>query len=230
MVNELNRSKQSIKSALERSPFFLFPAFLVIFFLASPCSVFAHRLDEYLQATLVVIEPGRIRLQMNLTPGVAVAERVLSQIDTDQDGTISTNEAVAYCELLKRDLSARIDQSNLELKVIASYFPGLNELRTGWGFIQLEFAATLRPLSSGTHKLIIENRHLPALSVYLLNAAQPVSNSIQITQQVRNQNQSLGEIEFTVQSPTRSHKLAALVAMLFIVLVAVSLGATRRST
>ena len=53
--------------------------FLVIFLalLARPERAAAHQLDEYLQGTLVAIEPGEIRLQMNLTPGVAVAEKVL---------------------------------------------------------------------------------------------------------------------------------------------------------
>src|ERR1041385_4307254 len=95
MADELNRSeqrKQRMKTALQKSPLPLFTPVLVLLCLASPCSVFAHRLDECLQATLVVIEPDRIRLQMNFTPGVAVAEQVLAQIDTDHDGTISTKE------------------------------------------------------------------------------------------------------------------------------------------
>ena len=77
--------------------------------LASPTGVFAHQLDEYLQATLVDIEPGKIRLQMDLTPGVAVAERLLGLIDRNRDGVISPDESTAYAELLKRDLVVRLD-------------------------------------------------------------------------------------------------------------------------
>ena len=51
---------------------------LLLALLAFPSAVFAHRLDEYLQATLVAIEPSDVRLQINLTPGVAVAEKVLA--------------------------------------------------------------------------------------------------------------------------------------------------------
>src|SRR5579859_4000887 len=47
---------------------------LVLALLVAPGTGLAHRLDEYLQATLVTIEPGEIRLQINFTPGVAVAE------------------------------------------------------------------------------------------------------------------------------------------------------------
>jgi hypothetical protein len=177
---------------------------LFLALLALPSTVFAHRLDEYLQATIVVIEPDRVRLQINLTPGVAVAEQVLALIDRDRDGVISTNEAAAYSELVKRDLVVRLDQCNLKLKVTASYFPGPAELRTGWGFIQMEFSAIPRRLAAGAHSLTWENRHLPGMSAYLVNAAQPASGSVQIIKQTRNENQSAGEIEFTFQPPPKA--------------------------
>jgi hypothetical protein len=54
----------------------------------------------------------------------------------------------------------------------------------------------------------LENRHLPAASAYLFNAAKPASDSIQIGRQVRNDNQSTGEIEFTVRPRITSSKAA----------------------
>jgi len=72
--------------------------------------VFAHRLDEYLQATLVAIEPSGVRLQIHLTPGVAVAEQVLVLIDRNRDGTISPREAATYAEVLKHALTLRLDR------------------------------------------------------------------------------------------------------------------------
>ena len=166
---------------------------------ALPCTsdVFAHRLDEYLQATIVAIEPAGVRLQINLTPGVDVAGRVLDRIDRDHDSSISKNEAAAYAESLKRDLTLRVDGRKLKLKLRSFEFPALTELRGGSGIIQLEFFATHEPLAIGAHKLTLENRHLLALSVYLLNAAQPKSGTIQIIRQKRNETQDTGEIEFS---------------------------------
>ena len=166
--------------------------------LAFPAAVSAHRLDEYLQATLVAIEPSDVRLQINLTPGIAVADQVLALIDRDRDGAISTKEEAAYAELLKRDLIVRLDQRNVELKLTRSSFPTPAELRAGEGIIQLDFSATAGSVTAGAHHLAIENRHLPAVSVYLVNAALPKSGAVQVTGQKRNANQSLGEIEFTV--------------------------------
>src|SRR4051812_11720493 len=51
--------------------------YLILLLLALPCAVFGHQLDEYIEATLVAIEPGDIRLQINLTPGVEIADQVL---------------------------------------------------------------------------------------------------------------------------------------------------------
>jgi len=172
---------------------------LAVLFL--PSAVFAHQLDEYLQATLVTVEPGGIRLQINLTPGVAVAEKVLTLIDRDNDGLISTNEAATYAELLRGDLVARVDQRNVELKLRALDFPAPAELRTGWGIIQMEFAVTPGPLAAGAHVFTLENGHLNGISVYLFNAAQPSSGLIKISRQNRNETQSLGEIEFTYAPP-----------------------------
>ena len=111
---------------------------LLLMLLAVPSAVFAHRDDQYLQATLVAIEPNGIRLQINLTPGVAVAEQVIALIDRNRDGAISKNEATDYVESLRRDLTLRVDGRKLELKLTASEFVEPEELRTGSGILQIE--------------------------------------------------------------------------------------------
>jgi len=170
---------------------------LLLALLAFPSAVFAHRDDQYLQATLVVIEPSAVRLQINLTPGVAVAEQVIAEIDRDRDDAISKNEAAVYAKLLKGDLTLRVDGRKLDLKLTASEFVPPAELRTGSGTIQMEFSAIFGPLPTGPHRLTLENRHLTTISVYLINAAKPRFATVEITRQKRNENQSAGEIEFT---------------------------------
>jgi hypothetical protein len=169
---------------------------LLLALLSLPSDAFAHRDDQYLQATLVAVEPSGVRLQINLTPGVAVAEQVIAEIDRDRDGAISKNEAAAYAKLLHRDLTLRMDGRNLELKLTASEFVAPAELRTGAGIIQMEFSAIFGRLAAGSHRLTLENRHLTAMSVYLINAARPRVATVHITRQKRNENQSAGEIEF----------------------------------
>ena len=47
-------------------------------------TTYAHRLDEYLQATTIAIEPDHLTLQLRLIPGVAVATKVLAFVDTTE--------------------------------------------------------------------------------------------------------------------------------------------------
>jgi hypothetical protein len=144
-----------------------FPLFVV------PASAEAHRLDEYMQATLVAIAPGDIRLQINLTPGVKVAERIIGLIDADGDGAIAPAEADAYAAAVNQDLAIRVDRKSVIAKVAAHNFPPPEELRTGAGIIQIELAVAPGGFGDGPHRLDFANGHLPEFSVYLFNAAQP---------------------------------------------------------
>ncbi len=180
--------------------------------LTSPIRAAAHQVDECLQAVLVAVEPGKIRLQMNLTPGTAVAGKMLDLIDRNHDGVISSNEAVTYAELLRRNLVARLDGRDLELKTEAVNFPELEELRTGWGIIQVEYSAAVAVLASGPHQFSLENRHQPVPSVYLFNAAVPETPYLKITGQKRNQNQSSGEIAFDFAPPANSLGSAVMIS------------------
>lgn len=166
--------------------------------IALPSAARAHRLDEYLQATIVSIEPNGIRLLMNLTPGSAIADEVLSRIDWNRDGLVSASEEATYCELLRRDLALRLDRAGVELALVAAEFPAPAELRTGAAIIRVEFAASPAPLAAGPHALAFENRHFAGVAAYLFNAALPPSPSIEIARQQRNDEQSVGEIEFEV--------------------------------
>jgi hypothetical protein len=183
---------EALTHALRRLP-------LLLAMVAAPCAAPAHRLDEYLQATLVVIERDAVRLQIHLTPGVAVAERVLAHIDRNADGAISGDEATAYADSLKRDLTLRVDAREADLTLIGSHCPEPIALRTGEGIIQIELQATIGPLAAGAHILTLENRHLTSLSAYLLNAAKPTTRTVQITRQRRTDNQSSGTIEFGIR-------------------------------
>lgn len=175
---------------------------IIIALAAIPSAADGHVLDEYLQSTLVAIEPGDIRLKINLTPGVEIAERVLSQIDSDGDGAVSSEESAAYAEMLKRDLTVRLDGRDTPLVLTASNMPELVELRTGHGIIQMEFSLTPCSFSGGNHRLTFENRHFDSLGVYLFNAARSRSAVIRIVSQNRNKNQSRGEIEFAYAAPS----------------------------
>ncbi len=69
----------------------------------------AHRVDEYLQATRLSVDTGRVDLEIDLTPGVAMASKVFAWIDTDGDGEISSAEGEAYGREMLRSVALKID-------------------------------------------------------------------------------------------------------------------------
>jgi hypothetical protein len=73
--------------------------------------------------------------------------------------------------------------------------------------IQVEFTA-ICDFDAGPHKLIVENSHVPTASVYLFNAAKSKSGAVQVISQNRNNDQSVGEIEFILTPPSDASKTA----------------------
>ena len=207
------------------------PMIVLASLVAVPAATNGHVLDEYLQSTLVVIEPADIRLHINLTPGVEVADRILDTIDQDHDGVVSTEETMAYAALLKRDLAVQFDGRDVEIKLIAAEIPNVAELHTGHAIVQLQFSVLSGSFAAGHHRLAVDNKHFKAIGVYLFNAARPKSALIRIDKQTRSRNQSQGEVEFSY-SPSASvpHLKSVLLAALTVLVVATLAVLVRQKT
>src|SRR5207248_2503883 len=117
-----------------------------------------HRLDEYLQAALFTVEQDHVTVQMRLTPGVEVLGKALAAIDTNGDGVISESEQRDYAEHVRRDLSLAIDDTPLQLRMVSSTFPKLEEMQEGLGDILLSFEADV-PHGRPNRELSFENHH-----------------------------------------------------------------------
>lgn len=155
----------------------------------------AHRLDEYLQATIFQVEKDRIQAQMYLTPGVAVFPAVLSQIDLNGDGAISGTEQKSYAERVLHDLSLRMDGKPLSLELLSTRFADIGEMREGRGDIEIEFTAKV-PGGWRGRRLWFENHHETAISAYLVNCLVPRDPRIRITAQKRSYQQSSYELDY----------------------------------
>ena len=161
--------------------------------------VSAHRTDEYLQAARLAIDPGGVQIELDLTPGIALADAIFADVDLDRDGSLSAEEQRAYGSLVLSALELEADGTRLPLRLDASGFPGAEAVRRGEGTIRLHAAAILPRRSIGFHQLLFRNSHHRDRSVYLANALVPETDRIEIMAQRRDGNQSELIIDYVVR-------------------------------
>ena len=158
----------------------------------------AHRLDEYLQATILSVEKDHVQGSMRLIPGVVVSSSVIASIDTNGDGMLSEAEQRAYAERVLGELSLTVDGKRLRPQLVSASFPQIEQMKEGLGEIHIEFTADL-PRGSFNRRLILENQYADHNAVYLVNCLVPNDHDIRIVSQNRNQQQSFYQLDY-VQS------------------------------
>jgi hypothetical protein len=174
----------------------------VVLVLAVPLTIFAHRLDEYLQATRLALDVDRIVLKMDLTPGAEIASLIFASINTNHDGQISANEGKVYANQVLQETVLEVDGKRRALELVSSQFPSFREMNEGVGVIRIEAHAAWAG-SPGRHLLFFENHHRPNLGVYLVNALVPASRDIEITGQQRDTHQREIRLDFKIEAAPR---------------------------
>ena len=170
--------------------------------IAASVPLSAHRKGEYLQAARLAIDPGVVQIELDLTPGIAVADDVLRSIDLDRNGVVSPAEAEAYLGTVMRGLRLDVDRQPLAPRVVQHEFPSSEAVRHGEGTIRLRIAAPLPPLAAGVHQLHYGNAHRPDIGAYLANALVPASDSVAVTDQQRDVDQRELRVNYTLRGDT----------------------------
>jgi hypothetical protein len=158
-------------------------------------SAFAHRTDEYPQATIFSIEADHVNATMRLVPGIAVASAVIAIIDTNGDGVLSEREQRIYAQRVLTDVSLRVDGNVVKPRLVGYQFPSIEMMNEGMGTIQIAFTATL-PHGPANRQLSFENHHQRKISAYMVNCLVPSDRNIQILAQDRNREQSSYQLEY----------------------------------
>src|SRR5580698_1946858 len=148
-------------------------------------TVSAHRIDEYLQATILSLEGNRVQASMRLIPGILVSSSVIASIDRNGDGVFSESEERAYAQRVLNDLTITIDGKSVQPKLISWSFPQPAQMRDGLGEIHVEYTTDL-PSGGGNRRLMVANHHLNRTSVYLVNVLVPQDHDVRILAQKRN--------------------------------------------
>jgi hypothetical protein len=149
----------------------------------------AHRRDEYLQAARLAIDPDRVQIAVDLTPGIAVAEGVLTDIDRDGNRSISAAEARAFSERVLSAIALDVDGMPLRVELVDSAFPAIDIMRRGEGTTRIHAVAPMPHLADGLHHLRYRNTYRSDIGVYLANALVPDSDRVTVAAQRRDVDQ-----------------------------------------
>lgn len=183
--------------------------------------VSAHRREDCLQAARIGLEPDRVLITLDVTPGIAVAESFIAALDHDGDGALSTEEQRGYAGQAVSALEVEIDERPLPPHLVSWTFPEPAALRRGEGTIRLKIDARFPSVSAGSHRLFFRNAHMADHSAYLANALVPESARVAVTAQRRDRDQSELTIEYTVNADSpgaaRAWILGSLAAALLMV-------------
>jgi hypothetical protein len=171
-------------------------ACMATFLLLCSMPAWAHRIDEYLQATTLSLGSDRAHASMRLIPGVMVAPSVIAMIDANHDGVFSENEKRVYADRVLGDLFLSIDGQAVKPKLDSWSIPDASQLRDGLGEIHLEYHVDLPPSATTNRSLVLINRHLNESSVYLVNVEVPEDLTLRIVDQKRNPRQSVYELDY----------------------------------
>jgi hypothetical protein len=181
----------------------------------------AHRLDEYLQGTILSVETDVLHAQMALTPGVMVLPAVMARIGADSSGLISEAAQRVYAARVLQDLTLTMDGRALKPRLVSLQFPAVDEMKQGLGQIRLNFDADLPP-GGRRRRLSLQNHHLSGISAYQVNCLVPREPNIRIAAQRRNYTQSHYELDYEQEIPAgpggwlSGFGLLSLFALLFV--------------
>jgi hypothetical protein len=175
----------------------------------------SHRRDEYLQAARLAIEPGRVEIALDLTPGIAVADQVLADVDSNRNQAFDGAEVQAYARRVLRALTVEVDGKPLTLLLIEAVAPAPGAVRTGDGAFRLRAHARMPSLGAGVHQLRYRNDYRPDLGVYLANALAPADTRVTIEAQRRDPEQRELTIEYTLE-PDAATRVRAGLAVAFV--------------
>ena len=160
----------------------------------------AHRLDEYLQAARLSLVREGAALELDLTPGVAVASEIIATIDRDADAAISPEEARAYGQAVMADVRLTLDGHPVDVRLDRVEIPSAADLRAGLGTIAVRASGSADRLGAGRHSLHFQNNHHPGGAAYLINALAPDDPAIRVVGQRRDPIQREGRIEYEIGS------------------------------
>lgn len=149
-------------------------------------SALAHPVDEVVQGAYLTLAPGKVALELNVTPGAEVAGTVLKGLDPNGDGKVTDGEARRYARTVLSQSTLKVDGKGAAWTLDRVQVPPVRVLRLGGGILKI-YASAKRADRLGTRTLFYENRYQPARTQRTANVfLQPSGNwQFQVARQTR---------------------------------------------
>ena len=141
-----------------------------------------------------------MQLELDLTPGITLAEAIIADIDRNRDGALSQDEQRHYAGSVLSAMALEVDGTPVRARLTTASFPDVAAMRQGEGIIRLQSTATFPRPSTGPHQLLFRNGHHPDRSVYLANALVPASDAVAVTAQRRDTYQTELTIDYMLRA------------------------------
>lgn len=128
---------------------------------AAPLTAQAHPLDEVVQGAYLTLKPGQVALELDISPGILVADSLLRRLDADGDTRIGGDEADAFGRHVLGQTRLTIDGAPAAWRLERVAAPPYDNVRQGGDTVRI-YAVARRPERAGAHSFTFENRYAPA--------------------------------------------------------------------
>lgn len=139
---------------------------ILLLVLAPQNAAHAHPVDMYTQNQSVIVAMDGLHVDLKITPGPLLADGVWNDADTNQDGSVSQEEAQAWGASLFSRWNAKLDDQPLNQQPAENiYWPtSLDGFRTGQDSIQVKLTILWPASLAGKHQLEMHNSYMEASS------------------------------------------------------------------
>ncbi len=121
----------------------------------------AHPVDEVAQGAYITLAPGEVRIELDITPGPAVAGALLRSLDTNADRRVTDEEARAYAERVLKQSTLTLDGVAVSWTMKRVRVPPYANLEQQGDTLKI-YGLAKRADRAGVHSLTYQNRYAPA--------------------------------------------------------------------
>lgn len=159
----------------------------------------AHPVDEVVQGAYLTLTPAGVELELDITPGSAVAASVTGSLDADHNGRVTTAEARAYATRVLAAQTLTLDGTRARWTLRDVQVPPLANLKLGSDTLKI-LAFAPRVQRAGPHTLTYTNAYRPAKTQRVANIFLKPGGPL--TDRVTGQTRSADLTRLTVQFTT----------------------------